>query len=347
MKQIINITIFSSLLSIAASAAIVNETANVRMEPSIQSEVVHRVVKDTRIEVLQKIYTKTNGTWYQLQTGYISTELLTLEPNEIESKFQYKKSNDTNTSSFNLKDDYRFNTDKTKLSTVFVLPVKKDTINKPTPIMSSIDNNNSDIQVVVKEDTNTTQPIVVENTEDEIEQKYDYFVGVSVNLNTLSVSQSNANSIILPNSLDDKTTSFEIEIGTILQDKYIVSANYEILNLDNIKLQSYFLSLDYKFNHFLNPYLGISLGNTDLSWQTDPLNTSTNRDYKASSLLFGIQAGIQYPLTPRWSVYSQASYQKLNLDTNLKATNTSNTQINSTISHEDKKALGVGIRYSF
>ena len=126
-----------------------------------------------------------------------------------------------------------------------------------------------------------------------------------------------------------------------------MSGNYEVTNLDDVKLQSYFLSLDYKFNHTLNPYIGLSLGTVDLTWKMDPLNTSKNRDFKSSSFLYGVQAGLIYPIVVHWSLYTQVAYQKFDIDTKLTATNTSNVTTKSTISHEDKKSLGIGLRYSF
>ena len=170
-----------------------------------------------------------------------------------------------------------------------------------------------------------------------------YFLGASLNTNYLDISQNNkSGSITLANGLDDKALSYTLQVGTNIDKNYIVSANYEVINLDNTKLKSYYLSLDYKFNHSLNPYIGLSLGVSDLTWQIDPLNTSKSKDTKASSFIYGIQAGVIYPVFKRWDLYSQLSYQKLSIDTNLED---SSTKVK--ISHKDKNSLGVGLRYWF
>ena len=142
--------------------------------------------------------------------------------------------------------------------------------------------------------------------------------------------------------LDEKATSFSLQAGTKLKENYELSLNYENVNLDDVNIASYFMSVNYLFNHPLEPYFGVSLGMSDLEWQYDPLVKSQIKDEKLSSLLYGVQGGIVYPIEKEWSVFSQISYQKLDFKTNL-----TSTPAKATITHEDKKSLGFGIRYSF
>ncbi|MDX9743952.1 MAG: hypothetical protein RBT59_09055 [Arcobacteraceae bacterium] len=169
------------------------------------------------------------------------------------------------------------------------------------------------------------------------------FVGLSLNLNSLSVKQHNEiGTITLPRKLDDQGTSFTFQLGTKLKKDYILSGNFETINLADVKINSYFLSVDYQLPYFLNPYLGISLGMSDLEWQRDPLVKSTTKDTQLSSFLYGIQGGVSYPIEDTWSIVSQFSYQKLDFKTNL-----TSTPAKGNITHDDKKSLGIGLRHSF
>ena len=124
--------------------------------------------------------------------------------------------------------------------------------------------------------------------------------------------------------------------------QYIVSLNYEYLNLDDINLYNFYASVDYKFNTQFNPYIGISLGVSNLKWKIDPLTNSQEKDNLQSSVLYGIQAGTLHPLKNQWSLYTKASYHFYDHETKLIS-----TPAQATINHKDKFAVGVGVRYSF
>lgn len=217
-------------------------------------------------------------------------------------------------------------------------------------VVTPIENNATNVvqeeqPKIIQEDTNNSKEIVtVEQKEVVVSPKNKYFVGLGFNLNSFSVDKTNqVGNIVLNKPLDEKATSFLFQVGTTLSQNYILSGNYEIVNLNDVNIDSYFLSLDYRFEYEkLSPYLGISLGMSDLKWQYDPLVNSQLKDTKLSSLLYGVQGGFVYPLENNWSLFSQLAYQKLNFKTNL-----TSTPAKSTITHDDKKSLGIGFRYSF
>ncbi|MFT5660525.1 MAG: opacity protein-like surface antigen [Sulfurimonas sp.] len=176
----------------------------------------------------------------------------------------------------------------------------------------------------------------------DINSENDYFVGVGVHSNALSVKKTNiSGNILLARTLDDSTSSISVQAGKKIEN-YVMSINYESAKLDDVDMKSLYLSVDYEFETFLNPFIGISLGMSNLKWKTDPLVNSKIKDEKLSSLLYGVQAGISYKLYKNWSIYSTISYQKLDFKTNLIA-----TPAKAEVTHEDKTSIGVGVRYSF
>jgi len=188
------------------------------------------------------------------------------------------------------------------------------------------------------------EPVVImeeESTQEE-ESYVNYFVGIALNYNSLSVHKDNqVGDIILNNTLYDSATSTNLQIGSKI-DNYVVTLNYEAVNLDDIKLATTYLSLDYSFNTFLNPFIGVSLGMSDLEWEIDPLVNSQTRDEKLSSVMYGAQAGIEYNFYKHWSIYSVLSYQKYDFETSLIS-----TPAKATIYHDDKSSIGLGVRYFF
>ena len=187
----------------------------------------------------------------------------------------------------------------------------------------------------------TQQEPVIVATQKQPFQKY--FIGIGFGLNSLDVKkQDQVGSIILNNTPDDSASSFLFLGGINLPNNGRIYGNYEILNLDDVKINAYYLSYDYIFPHILNPYIGLSFGMSDLEWQRDPLVNSQTKDNKLSSLLYGIQGGIEYPIENQLSIYSQISYQKLDFKTNLLS-----TPAKCTITHESKQSLSIGVKYSF
>ena len=178
--------------------------------------------------------------------------------------------------------------------------------------------------------------------EEPSKNKISYFVGVGLNYNMVATSKENiVGDIILNKDLDDSASSTTLEVGTRV-NKYVISVNYEILNLDDVKLNSLYLSMDYTFDYAFRPFIGLSLGMSNLEWHTDPLVNSETKDEKLSSLMYGVQAGIDYPLYKSWSIYSLISFQKFDLETSLQS-----ISAKTTIIHEYKSSLGVGIRFEF
>lgn len=200
---------------------------------------------------------------------------------------------------------------------------------------------------IIKEEVLEDTPVVTDEPKEEkiveISDEYKYFAGVSFAFNTLSVNKSDiTGSIVLNESPDDSATSYTLEVGGYFKNNYIVSFNYEMANLDDVKLSLYHFGVDYQFDHYLNPYAGFHLGMADLAWQIDPLVNSQTKDKKLSSLSYGIQGGIIYNLDKRLDIVGEVSYTSLDFTTKLRS-----TPAESKITHEDKTTLSVGLRYKF
>ncbi len=233
------------------------------------------------------------------------------------------------------------------IETKEIVSVIKEELSQPTPIVIiPTKTNENEILEVKKEDVVFTSQEGTEKLQNEFKLKEyfsDNFIGLAVTLNSLKVAQNNEiGTIPLPKKLDEQGSSFILQVGTKLKEHYVISGNYEALNLNDIKINSYFVSVDYKLPYNYNPYLGVSLGGGELEWKTDPLVASVVKPGKIFSMLYGIQGGVEYPVEDNWSIFSQLSYQKFDFKTNLVS-----TPAKGNITHDDKKSLGIGLRHSF
>jgi|GEM_PF-2574358 len=214
----------------------------------------------------------------------------------------------------------------------------------PTIVTDEMEKSLSDFQEIKKE----IVPVMALSKTSEV-QEYKtqsnhekYFVGASINYNLLSITtEDKVGSIILNSMPNNDATSIELEAGLKIQN-YIFSANYEMANLDDVSMNSLYLSLDYQFKNILNPFIGLSLGMSNLTWQIDPLTNSTIKDKKLSSFMYGVEAGIEYQVYKNWYINTTAKYQKLDFNTVLIS-----SPAKSEILHKDKSSLGIGLRYYF
>jgi len=77
MKKLLLIQVLISLLF--ADMAILKEDANIRDRASLNSKVIDVGLKGDKLQIIQKVHTKTDGTWYQTQKGYIALDLVDIE----------------------------------------------------------------------------------------------------------------------------------------------------------------------------------------------------------------------------------------------------------------------------
>ncbi|MDD2699567.1 MAG: hypothetical protein PHF17_12335, partial [Arcobacteraceae bacterium] len=81
----------------------------------------------------------------------------------------------------------------------------------------------------------------------------------------------------------------------------------------------------------------------ELKWKYNPLNNSKSNDYTSTSLVGGIQAGIEYKLSNSlaFNLNTKALYH--NYDAKLNPNNTAT----AVISHNTTTLIAVGMKYSF
>ncbi len=328
----------AAIKSEKSSVAISKGNAKVRVSPSNKSDLVGTLVKGEDIDVIRRINIK-GSSWCETSRGYVLCEYLDFSK---KSKKKYEnlmpvhadspKINEKTEKKIETKDSLKENPqiqDEVHVENIDTnIIIAQD---KQTEVLVS-----SQIDSIQKDDTNANNEVTVPR----VEEGFASFIGAKLAYNALGVNKKDNIGLMTLNSEPDKSAlSGSFEIGMKIDD-YILSADYERVNLDDIALDSLYMNLDYQFKTYLNPFIGVSFGISNLNWQEDPLLISQAKDTALSSVMYGIESGIEHHIYKNWSVVSVLSYQKFGFVTNL-----ASAGARSEIKHEDKTSIGVGIRY--
>lgn len=202
-------------------------------------------------------------------------------------------------------------------------------------VSNSVDNTNTD---TLNQEQVTNLPITNKSNK--------YFVGASIYLDSIDVNKEvvSGTNLNLPSN-DDSTISFNIHVGAKkLYNNFQAVINYDYIPLDDVKLQNYYLSINYQWDDIhLNPYLGVLTGMSKLQWKIDPLTNYTTKDNTSvASGFVGLQGGIEYYLKDNYSIISQAIYQEY-----FHTTEVIQTSNQTNIHHDRRFGVGIGLRYGF
>jgi hypothetical protein len=103
------------------------------------------------------------------------------------------------------------------------------------------------------------------------------------------------------------------------------------------------LNKEYKASKKVDIYGGLLAGYGKLKWKYNPLNSTIDNDYKATSAIGGLQVGSDYALTEKVSVGINSKYLVHRYKTDLKPSATSTSQIK----HNSTYTISLGVSYKF
>lgn len=377
MRSIFKISLIILPTLSLASFLEANEDLKVRQAPSSDSKVVKTYPKGSKIK-----FSNNFGSWYKVKDGFMFAK--NMEKKQEDENSKEIKSNETPYIKYfedlDIYEEDNSNSKKIgKLNSNTIIEVECETnnisdlhpwyktiqgyLNSPylynpknlesceedkkivVPKTQDIPQEEAKTEVAKVEEKQIEEPTPIqEEKKPELEDKKEFFAGVILGVNKLSVNSENKTGSVTINSpLDDTAYSFNIHVGTNYNENYRIIANYDHIPLDDITLQNYYLSLNYQWDRYLNPYVGISTGISSMTWESDPLTNSTSKDTESQASGFvGLQGGIEYKYNKDYSFISQILYQEFFHKTNI--TSGSNT---AEITHDRVFQLGLGLRYSF
>lgn len=172
----------------------------------------------------------------------------------------------------------------------------------------------------------------------------DIFIGMSLGYSNLNSTKKDiSGTVVLSEKLNDDSKNLNVEVGHNFNENIELSLNYQRVNNDDINLDNIYLSTKYKFkNENFTPYLGVNFGYSQLSWNKNPLNSSTV-DNQSGSYLVGLSTGILYPVSKKLDLNLSYSLSHMGHKAIL---NPSGSNL-SHLKHDYLSSLNVGFRYNF
>ena len=265
--------------------------------------------------------------WYKTKKGYVSSPYL-YNPKSLKRCEKPKVVIPT----ANKGDDLKENSN----------PIKVNSI-KDKKIKLNVDKNITESKDIIAKAKNSKKENMIP-TDKNMGNENLFFIGSIIGVNALTINTENKSGTVNINTpLDESGYSINFHVGAKFDENYRVILNYDYLSFDDVTLENYYLSANYQWNRFLNPYIGASSGVSFLNWETDPLTNSTTKDTEsAASWFIGLQTGFEYKYNESYSFISQLLYQEYFHKT--KITNGTNE---IEIKHDRVFQLGVGLRYGF
>jgi opacity protein-like surface antigen len=170
------------------------------------------------------------------------------------------------------------------------------------------------------------------------------FAGVSVGYTKLNIKQEDkTGSIILGNKIEESGYNAIFQAGYNYCENIDVTINYQRVIQDDTYQNNFFIGSEYslqKQNNF-TPYIGAQLGYSELHWDKNPLNTTTN-DYTSGSYLVGATLGATYPLNEKVDLNINYNIQYTDHTTHLES-----APAKSELTHDISHSFNLGVRYSF
>lgn len=178
-------------------------------------------------------------------------------------------------------------------------------------------------------------------------------IGINLGKSYTSYKQKNNSGAVVLDNNPDKTFN-ELELYTTLQPilgickeydmkptlSYTYSKNSELKHQYLLAgLNKYYTPSSTK----LNLYAGVLVGYGQIDWSYNPLNSTKSSDTTTNSSIYGLQAGMQYPINKKYDFTLNTKYLVHDYETDLKPSNT----VSSTIEHKYTASIGMGIVYRF
>ena len=321
---IVLLTLLSS--SLVADKAIAKKNVNVREGGSLSDRILEVVPKGDRLEIIEKIDFIEDGIWYKTSRGYVFAELLELLPTEKKIELPKKE---------------KVKTQIQEIKKAVVKP-KEIKAKKESPIQIIVESKKVEIKpmsVEVIKEENTLVNMIQDSKESSSSKNI--YLGVSSGFNTLK--SDNSNTLTL-NTIDSSGYNFILELGYMINDNLNISINYQRVLNDSVSMNNYYMATEYSLNQYnnLTPYIGASLGTSELSWEEQPIDTMKN-DLKSSSYILGATLGTLYKINNEFS---------LNLNYQLHSLTKHKTKIETIsqkgeIEHKLSHSVNIGIRYFF
>jgi opacity protein-like surface antigen len=186
------------------------------------------------------------------------------------------------------------------------------------------------------------EPDYITRTQEmEIKQDKMFYAYIMAGNSVHSIQNKIGNSLLTNGALDDQGKMIDIGLGYKIYSNLFLELSYQQQVFEQNQIDNFYASINYMYlDNGYKPYVGVLAGYSQLTWDKNPITVFQSFETTSTSYLFGIQAGIEIPLTESLSFSSK--YQFMLHDHILDVRN-----ISSAITNKNAHNLLVGLKYEF
>ena len=172
-----------------------------------------------------------------------------------------------------------------------------------------------------------------------------FYLGASAGYSSALMSHTIKSGLVIIQEPKSEGITYSLNMGYDFSNGICLGASYALTDTDDLKFKNAYGELNYKFYNSTDftPYMGVTVGFSQLSWVTDPIkNSAVDSNPNSSSLLYGTLMGAEYELISSFYIYLNYNSMFVKHVTNIEdATN------NSTIKNNFIHTLQSGFKYKF
>ena len=213
--------------------------------------------------------------------------------------------------------------------------VKKKVV-KQDKVMKNIVKKKVAKQEIMMEEIVMEEFMIQEFIMPQLPQKKDLFVYLSLGLSTITSDIDSSSRNI---SLDEDGINIDLGVGYRFRDIVFSTLSYQRAIFNEVNIDNLYVSLNYQFSEIpLKPYVGVLIGFSQLEWSKYPISGTNVNDNKSTTLLGGLQLGIEYSFSDDWSIFGEYQILKNEHKTNILGDN---------LKIAFKNNLNIGVYYKF
>jgi|GEM_PF-2466275 len=140
---------------------------------------------------------------------------------------------------------------------------------------------------------------------------------------------------------DDNGLVFEVGVGYRITPSWSAEMAYQRSTLEIAHLDTFYTDINYNVmpdNPWM-PYIGLIVGYTQLTWDEEPYVATVNKDLSSTGLAYGLQIGLEMPVTETISLLAKYQYMKHDQQIEILRENS--------IDHEEQHNIMMGVNYAF
>lgn len=142
---------------------------------------------------------------------------------------------------------------------------------------------------------------------------------------------------------DEDGLNYELSYGYYFTKNLFLVLSVNDVILEEATILTGLIEVNYSFDVFLKPYIGLGFGYSQFKWEKEPITVTGEKDYSSYSLAYSAQLGLEYAINDSWAIINQ--YQYISFPDHK--TVLQPTGYDTTLEHKSAIRANLGLKYRF